>query len=226
MGILIVTGTGTEIGKTHVSEAILLCEGRGRSVLGYKPVESGTAPGSPTADSARLAAASSFHVKHPPAFRFDAPVSPHLAARLEGTPIDISVIREKIRELTLQVDLLLVELAGGLFSPLTDDRANADLVRAIEEEHPSAKTLLIAPDRLGVLHDVAATALAAETRGARLDAIVLNAPELADASTGTNMRELSLVTPIPVLGVASRTRPPAMADSAVIRYISSILLHF
>lgn len=226
MAILIVTGTGTEIGKTHLSEAILLREGRRRAVFGYKPVESGSAPGDPNADSARLAAASSFHVKHPPAYRFDVPVSPHLAARLEGRPIDLAILREAVRMLADQVELLLVELAGGLFSPLTDEQANADLVRALLDAQPTAKVLLVAPDRLGVLHDASATTLAAESQGVRLDAIVLSAPEKPDASTGTNAAELTRLVRVPVLGVVPHRSAPRLADSSVVAAISSKLLVF
>ena len=226
MGILIVAGTGTEIGKTHVAEAILLREGRARSVLGYKPVESGSAPGDPAADSARLAAASSFHVKQRPAYRLDAPISPHLAARLEGIAIDPSVLREAVRGLVPQVDLLLVELAGGLFSPLTDTSTNADFVKQLQDDHPTAKALLVGPDRLGVLHDVVATTLAASARGVRLDAVVLSAPVVEDASTGTNADELKRFTRIPVLGTVPRRSVARLADSSTIALISSTLLYF
>lgn len=226
MGVLIVAGTGTEIGKTHVAEAILLRAGRDRAVLGYKPVESGTAPGDSNADSARLAAASSFHVKHSPAYRFGAPISPHLAARLEGGPIDLRVLRDKVAELEPQVDLLLVELAGGLFSPLTDALVNADFVHGLQEDHPTAKTLLLAPDRLGVLHDVLATTLAAASRGVRIDAVALSAPAQDDASTGTNAAELARLAGLPILGTVSRRSPERLADSSTIARISSELLRF
>lgn len=226
MGVLIIAGTGTDIGKTHVAEAILIREGRAHSVLGYKPVESGAAPGDLTADSARLAAASSFHVKQRPAYRFDAPVSPHLASRLEGIAIEPSLLRETVRKLEPQVDLLLVELAGGLFSPLTDDTTNADFVRSLQEDHPAARTLLVAPDRLGVLHDVLATTLAAAARGVRLDAIALSATASEDASTGTNAAELKHLTKIPVIGTVPRRPAARLADSSTIAHISSYLLHF
>jgi dethiobiotin synthetase len=183
-GLVVVTGTGTEIGKTHTSEALLRALGvRGR-VAGIKPVESGVA-GSHATDADRLRQASTFHVQHF-AYRFDPAVSPHLAARAAGLPIDLGAICTAVARARDLVDLLLVELPGGLFTPLTDTRTNADLAAALAPD----TILLVAPDRLGVLHDVGATLRAARTVPLGLPVLALVAPAVADASTGSNAAEL------------------------------------
>src|SRR5205085_10256818 len=89
--LVIVTGTGTEIGKTHVSVALvrawaeaLRSQGSPSRVAGLKPVESGG-----TADIAGLEQASTFHVKRDRVpYMLARPVSPHLAAREAGVVID------------------------------------------------------------------------------------------------------------------------------------------
>ena len=95
---IVLIGTGTGVGKTHVAERILRAlAAEGRQALGYKPVESGVVEGAPGTDAGRLGEASTFHVKPELArFTFRAPVSPHLAARQEGRSLDLDYILAEI----------------------------------------------------------------------------------------------------------------------------------
>jgi dethiobiotin synthetase len=210
--LLLVTGTGTEIGKTHLSVALLHRWGRDVQVVGAKPVETGVPAGNAGEDLQRLTVASSFHVKHQLAQRyaFLRPVSPHLAARDEGVSIDLRRIVADVNALRRLAAGVLVELPGGLFSPLTGKRTNADLARALD----ATATLLVAPDRLGVLHDVIAATTAAESVGVRLTGIVLVAPREPDASTGTNAAALREVAGLPLLASVPRASELELADSA------------
>jgi dethiobiotin synthetase len=176
---IVVAGTGTEIGKTHVSCALARHLARSQPVLALKPVESGGVEDARALSAACGVASLPFHA-------LGEPISPHLAARREGRAIALEPIRRWVeeRERSQPEDVTtLIETAGGLFSPLGPGLSNADLARALD---PDA-LLLVAPDRLGVLHDVAAT-LAAWRDAA---VVVLSAPEHPDASTGTNAAELA-----------------------------------
>ncbi|HEY8091274.1 MAG TPA: dethiobiotin synthase [Polyangiaceae bacterium] len=216
--LIVVTGTGTEIGKTHVSESLLVALGReGLGVAGLKPVESGVGPGG-LSDADRLSRASTFHVK-----RFTvglrAPVSPHLAARIEGVHVDLDLLRSAVRSVLGAADAVLVELPGGLFTPLTDDVLNVDFARSLAPD----LTLLVAPDRLGVLHDVLATSTAATSNGLRLDALVLVEPASHDASTGTNAAELRRLSRIPVVVTLPRGGAETVAGSPAIRLMARLV---
>ena len=222
--LVVVTGTGTEIGKTHTSVALLMRwgqirSGHGAGVVGAKPVETGVRPGEPGADLARLAEASTFHVKRHLAQRyaFARPVSPHLAARDEGITINLKRIVADVEALRRRAGGVLVELPGGLFSPLTARRTNADLARALD---PTA-TILVAPDRLGVLHDVVATVTAAASVGTKLTGLVLVAPRNRDASTGTNAEALRALVELPLLGYVPRASVATLAASAAMAEIVS-----
>ena len=68
--------------------------------------------------------------------------------------------------------ITIIETAGGLFTPLGRGVTNLDLVRALG---PSV-VLLVAPDRLGVLHELTATLGFAHANGARIDGVVLSRP--------------------------------------------------
>jgi dethiobiotin synthetase len=212
--LIVVTGTGTGIGKTHVAEAIVRAWGALGRVAGIKPIETGVTDGEEGADAQRLREASTFHVKPWPAapYRFARPVSPHLAARDVDVQIDSTPIAAFVNRFRDQADGVVVELAGGLFSPLRRGVSNANVALALQAD----AVVLVAPDRLGVLHDVGAVTLAAAALGLPLSGVILSAPDLADASTGTNAAELSLVTEVPVVASLPRasveelSRDPAL----------------
>jgi dethiobiotin synthetase len=84
---------------------------------------------------------------------------------------------------------LLVETAGGALSPLSARLTNVDLALALSP----AIWILVAPDALGALHDVRATLLAMKAIARAPDYLVLSACRAADASVGTNARELERV---------------------------------
>ena len=213
---VVVTGTGTGIGKTHLAEALLrrLARDGMERVAGIKPVESGVGEG--VSDAARLAASSTFHVKHE-GIALRAPISPHLAARLEGIHLDPVAIAGTIAEAATAVDLLLVELPGGLFTPLAESALNADLAARLAP----AYVLLVAPDRLGVLHECLSTLRAAVAQGLAVSGVALVAPETADPSTGTNAGELARYTPVPVLPTVARGAVDALAASHALGVIAA-----
>ena len=85
MARVVVSGTGTEIGKTHVTAALTRALATLAPVVALKPVESGG-----DADARALSLACG--VANAPCVALADPVSPHLAARREGRTIDVGVI--------------------------------------------------------------------------------------------------------------------------------------
>jgi dethiobiotin synthetase len=182
-----VVGTGTDVGKTHLGVALLHeLQRRGCSAVGLKPVESGVPEGQRGSDTSKLAAASSFHVKHPAPYCLPDPVSPHLAARRAGVVVELGPIMDWVA--ACAAPWTIIETAGGLLSPLARGVTNLDLVAALTPD----VVVLVGVDRLGTLHDVAACQLAlAKGLPETLNCIVvLHAPGVADASTGTNGAEM------------------------------------
>ena len=218
--LLIVAGTGTGIGKTHFSEALLLAlSGQYARVAGVKPIETGMGEAT-VSDASRLERVSSFHVKHF-GYVFAEPLSPHLAARETATPIRLDVLVPLIHAAQADADVLLVELPGGLFTPLSDTEVNADLVHALSPDI----TLLVAPDRLGVLHEVLSTHRAAGTVSVELNGIVLVCPERPDSSTGHNGAELERLLSVPVVANVGRASPHALASSPDLKALGKRLAH-
>jgi len=182
---IVVLGTGTDVGKTFVTAALARGLSRSGPVLALKPVESGVVGGA-TGDAGTIATAAG-HEPRLSRWRYREPVSPHLAARLAGDAIDVGdvvawVEHEEARA-SSATHFSLVELAGGAFSPLAPGSTNVDLALALEP----AVWVLVAPDALGVLHDLGATLRALPRRP---DAVLLSQSRPRDASTGTNAAEL------------------------------------
>lgn len=191
---VVVVGTGTGVGKTWVASALTKALGRRCAVVALKPVETGVAETEGVSESgqqpdAKLLADASTEVALLAPYRFAPPVSPHLAARQARTVIELERILTYVQhhESSLgALDVTVVETAGGLFSPLATELTNFGVARALDP----ACWILVAPDSLGVLHDVSATVGLARHLGRAPDFVVLSAARPPDASTGTNAAEL------------------------------------
>jgi len=193
---VVILGTGTDVGKTYVTACLARGLRERASVLALKPIESG-APGGIAGDAGTIAAAAA-HAPRLSPWRFPSPVSPHLAAREQGATLDVASVAAWVaeEEMAVRPAVSLVELAGGVFSPLSQGVTNEDLALALEP----ALWLLVAPDALGVLHDVTAT-LRAMRRAP--DALLLSGARKTDQSTGTNAAELSRLGIAEVLEVVA-----------------------
>jgi dethiobiotin synthetase len=179
---VVILGTGTNVGKTYVT--CWLARGLNQArVLALKPIESGVASGA-TGDAGEIAEAAG-HGARLSRWRLRRGVSPHLAAREQGVAIRIAEVADWVNaeERRAAPEVTLVETAGGAFSPLAAGATNVDLALALGP----AIWLLVAPDSLGVLHDVTVT-LKALPRVP--DAVLLSGARGSDASSGTNAAEL------------------------------------
>jgi dethiobiotin synthetase len=214
--IAVVTGTGTGVGKTRLAAALVHALAARGPVVGWKPVESGVA-GELGDDEAALAAASAIHA---PSIRLREPLSPHLAARRAGVRLDPAALHARLAALASTWPTLVLEPAGGLCSPLDDELDNAGwLAAAPAELRARLRLVLVAPDRLGVLHDVAAALHAAAAHGLAIAAVALAPPAAADLSTGTNAAELAARAPargrpivtLPRAAIAGLARHAAIA---------------
>jgi dethiobiotin synthetase len=115
-----VTGTDTGVGKTVLSA--LLCAAL--DAYYWKPIQTGTMEGSDRVNVMRLAGLSAEHTLDE-VYSFVPPVSPHLAARWMGTPIELSRFNVPSH---LASQPLIVEGAGGLLVPINEKQFMLDLM--------------------------------------------------------------------------------------------------
>jgi len=135
MARLFITATGTGVGKTLVTT--ILCHQLtrlGRIVRALKPVVSGFSADDPSSDPALILQSLEWEAT-PSAiasiapWQFQAPISPHLAARLEGRTLAFADVAAFCREQAQRAcDDLLIEGAGGVMSPIDDSPTCLDLI--------------------------------------------------------------------------------------------------
>lgn len=187
---VVVTGTGTEIGKTVVACGLARAlSDRGLEVRAVKPVESGTAETErDREDGVLLARAARQDEPDEALVRLRAPLAPPVAADREGAELSMDrwVDRIEAIEAIGGADLTLVEGAGGVLSPLTWDATARELAAALD-----APALVVAPDRLGCLTHTLTALEALRAGGVEPLGVVYSAPAEGDASTGSNPETLA-----------------------------------
>lgn len=184
--IIAVAGTGTGVGKTHIACALVGgLRDKGKNAVGWKPVESGVVPENKGSDETLLADISGGAAA--PTLRLEAPVAPNLAARRAGMTIDGNAIRTTLAELNKKHDVVVLELAGGLFSPFDDTLDNAEWLARC---NLAPRMIVVGWDRLGILHDMSSTIRAARALGMAIGGLVLATPEKPDAATGSNALQI------------------------------------
>lgn len=177
---LFVTGTDTDVGKTAVAVALvrgLVRDGlrSGLRVGVYKPVASGVPPGGAEgSDVARLweAAGRRLSVEAVCPQMFSAAISPPRSARAEGRRVDDALLRRGFETWRDVSDIVVVEGAGGLFSPLGDVTLNVDLARDL-----GLPLVVVDAARLGAIGRTLAVVRAARAEGLRVAMVVLSETE-------------------------------------------------
>jgi dethiobiotin synthetase len=205
---MIVTGTGTGVGKTVVTAALAaVAAAAGDRVVVLKPAQTGIEPGAPgdLADVTRLVGPLvgphvDTNVVTRELARYPEPLAPATAARRSGLPpLHVTAITDAVADIGRDgADLLLVEGAGGLLVRLNDDGETlADVAAAL-----AAPVLVVASAGLGVLNTAALTAEALARRGLTQAGTVVGAyPAEPDLAERTNLADLPTVTGAPLLGL-------------------------
>ncbi|MFD3796346.1 dethiobiotin synthase [Streptomyces californicus] len=194
--ILVVSGTGTEIGKTVVTAAVAAAA-RGRRVAVLKPAQTGLAPGEP-GDAAEVARLAGSGVTAVELARFPEPLAPATAARRAGlAPVRPVEVAEAAQKLATEHDFVLVEGAGGLLVRFDDEGGTlADAARLL-----AAPVLMVAPAGLGTLNATALTAEALRARGLDCRGVVIGSmPAEPDLAARCNVEDLPVAAGAPLLG--------------------------
>lgn len=173
-----ITGTGTGIGKTFVTCALIRQLGNaGYNVHAIKPVITGWSNDDLKSDTAEILKAlnlncSNENVNYVSPWRFAAPLAPGMAAALENQPIVYDELVDKIKDYTGKSGYLLCEGAGGVMVPLTDTKTTLDLMRDI-----NFKVVLVAGTYLGAISHTLTAISALELKSIKIKAIIVNESE-------------------------------------------------
>jgi dethiobiotin synthetase len=146
-----VTGTGTDVGKTFLSAALVRhWRAAGHAVAAYKPVASGFDPATEqTSDPGVLLAALGrpiTDIETISPWRFAAPLSPDMAAAREGRTLDFDAIVEFSHQAATSAERALIEGVGGIMVPLDERHTVLDWMSALR-----LPVLLVAGSYLGTI---------------------------------------------------------------------------
>ncbi|SDG30922.1 dethiobiotin synthetase [Lentzea fradiae] len=195
--MLVITGTGTEVGKTAVTAGIAaLARAEGRRVAVLKPAQTGLLPGEPgdVAEVARLAG----DVTTRELARYPDPLAPATAARRAGlATVHPGDVAAAVTALDADHDLVLVEGAGGLLVRFDETGSTlADIAWAL-----NAPVLIVAQAGLGTLNATALTAEVLQRRGLEAVGVVVGSwPLHPDLASLTNLTDLPEAAGAPLLG--------------------------
>jgi dethiobiotin synthetase len=220
-----IAGTDTGVGKTHVTASLLAASrASGLAVAGMKPVASGAIHVDGqwvSEDALRLARASGqstvYRDLNPYCFRD--PVSPHIAAQSQNIDVDTGVIEGISARLKKSHDLLLIEGAGGWYTPISERESMADVALAV-----GCPVLLVVGLRLGCLNHARLTFEAIGTAGCELAGWICNEIEPNLAARDANLATLARLLGSPPLAILPFSRSsapdPGHASTALSRLLA------
>ncbi|WP_415719775.1 dethiobiotin synthase [Maridesulfovibrio sp.] len=178
-----ITGTGTDVGKTVVTAGLarFFMKG-GRKILPVKPVQSGAVVmpdgtlDSPDGDVYKAAGAE-WDINKQCLYIFEPPTSPHLAAKLAGVELDPVEIAAKVREREND-GFLLVEGAGGIMVPLSEEASMLNLMK--ELRYP---VILVVENKLGCINEALLSIAALQQSGLEISGLVMTCPKRPEPDT-------------------------------------------
>lgn len=204
MPAFFVTATGTEIGKTYVSAEILrAARDAGHRVGAVKPLMSGFDKDDLSAsDAGQLLTAmnrpvSAGAVDDMVAHRFAPALAPNVAARQANVTLDYDALVKFCQSRLLSDGLSLVEGAGGMMSPVTDDRLHSDLIADL-----ALPVVLVSGNYLGTISHTLSAISVLQARGCRLAAIAVSQVTAEDANPSDILPELARWTHVPSFAIS------------------------
>ncbi|MGA2030044.1 MAG: dethiobiotin synthase [Verrucomicrobiota bacterium] len=174
-----ITGTDTGVGKTVLTALLVQSlRKRGVNAAALKPICSGNRN-----DARKIFAAMNgiLSLDEINPWHFRAPIAPLLAARCENKKVKLSQVLAHIRSMQKRFDVLLIEGAGGLLSPLGENFNSRDLIAALR-----ATPIVVGQNRLGAVNQILLIIISLPRNAATKARVVLMSPEKPDISANSN----------------------------------------
>lgn len=172
--VFFVSGIDTGIGKTYVTGYLAkLWFEQGQSVITQKLVQTGNVDISEDIEKHREIMGRGWFAEDQSKLTmpeiFSYPASPHLATQIDGRDINFNKIDSATKQLAEQYDVVLLEGAGGLMVPLTQNMLTIDYL--VEKKYP---IILVSSGRLGSINHTLLSLEALKARGLSLFALAYN----------------------------------------------------
>jgi dethiobiotin synthetase len=225
VGGVFVTGTGTDVGKTFVTAALVRhLRSAGKVVDAFKPVVSGFDPdhvagSDPDVLLAALGRPSTMdEIARISPWRFAAPLSPDLSARREGTTIQFAELVAFSRNAADAGGMVFIEGVGGIMVPLDDAHTVLDWMSALR-----CPVLVVAGSYLGTIsHTLTALRVLAE-RGLKVAGVVVSESASPGASLADTVASIGRFAPSISVVALTRVAPGAPPPSDVMSKVARLL---
>lgn len=201
---IFVTGTGTDVGKTYVTGLIIKkLKEEGLNPAYYKAAMSGNErledgsliPGDAVCVKNISGIEQSLEEMCP--YVYEHAYSPHLASRIEGNPVVLSVVMDDYKKLKEQYDYITVEGSGGILCPICFDEAHIGLTDVIETMELDC--ILVADAGLGTINNVVLTYEYMKNRNMNIKGIIFNNYIAGDIMHDDNIRMCEYMTGLSTL---------------------------
>lgn len=218
---LFITGTGTDVGKTYVTSLVIKkLRESGANAAYYKAAMSGNErradgtliPGDALSVKEVSGIAQPLEEMCP--YIYENAYSPHLAARIEGGPVELSVVRDGFRKVSEKYDYVTVEGSGGILCPIRYDGERIMLEDVIQDLGLSC--LLVADAGLGTINSVVLTAEYMRARNIPIVGMIFNRFHKGNVMEEDNIRMCGELTGLKTLAcVQEGDRALAMEAEAL-----------
>lgn len=203
-----ITGTDTGIGKTYATVQLaryLITQGH--RVAALKPVASGAnqVNGELRNDDAlQFLNINNVALTYPQInpYCFAPPIAPHFAAARHGISIDFDVIVAQVNYAHSLAELVLVEGAGGWYTPLSHDLTMADLAHRLQ-----FPVILVVGLRLGCINHAVLTANAIQQRGCVLAGWIANVIDPFYALVDETIHSIQMQLSVPLIAKLLHAEP-------------------
>ena len=208
--IIVIIGTDTGVGKTVLTAWLTAhLRARGANVAALKPICSG---GREDARMLHRALDGTLTLGEINPWHFRAPLAPLLSARKEHRTVHLPETIVHIRSIARRFDIVLVEGAGGLLSPLGEDFSTRDWITALR-----ADVIIVGRNQLGVANHLRLTLEALPPRTSARARIVLMSPSRPTLASRTNpelIKEFVGPAKLMILPWRETSKDPAMERDA------------
>lgn len=206
---IFITGTGTDIGKTYVTALIVkkLID-NGYNSIYYKAALSGA-----DINGTELIPGDAKYVcdiagidKNPSelvSYVYERAVSPHLATKYEGNPVNLDIVKGDFENLKSQYDFLIAEGSGGIICPIVYEDDNKIMLEDIIKKL-NLETILVADAGLGTINGTVLTAKYMENLDIKINGIILNNYIKDDFMHIDNKKMIEDMLNIPVIATVEK----------------------
>ena len=188
---IFVTGTGTDVGKTYVTALIVKKLADAGIHAGYYKAALSGAESIEESDAGYVKKIAGITQEDSSllSYLYQNAVSPHLAARIEGNPVDPETVKADFDRVKKEYDYVTVEGSGGIVCPILLE----DIVKMLY-----LNTLVIADAGLGTINAVVLTVEYIRNHGMDVKGIILNHYS-GGAMQEDNEKMIERLTGVPVI---------------------------